>query len=86
MNMPMTATKPHSEEETRKLRAAAWFSELRDSILAAFEAVEDALPASTPMADRAAGRFVRTPWKRTDHTGAEGGGGVMSIMHGRVFE
>ena len=59
---------------------------MRDDICAAFEAVEDALPANAPLADRSAGRFVRTPWPRTDHTGQPGGGGVMSMMHGRVFE
>ena len=51
-----------------------------------FEAVEDALPPKAPLAERAAGRFERTPWNRTDHTGAPGGGGVMAMMHGRVFE
>ena len=29
---------------------------------------------------------MRTPWDRTDHTGRPGGGGVMSLMHGRLFE
>src|SRR5262245_58792914 len=72
--------------EARKARARAWFEQLRDDICAAFEAVEDDLPHGAPFADRSAGRFVRTPWQRTDHTGAPGGGGVMSIMKGRVFE
>jgi coproporphyrinogen III oxidase len=71
--------------ETRKARARAWFEALRDDICAAFEIVE-ADPAAAPFADRTAGRFVRTPWSRSDHSGADGGGGVMSIMHGRVFE
>ena len=75
-----------ASHETEKTRAATWFAELRDRITAAFEQVEDDLPAGAPLADRPAGRFVRTPWKRTDHTGADGGGGVMSVMHGRVFE
>jgi coproporphyrinogen III oxidase len=72
--------------EARKKQARAWFEALRDQIVAAFEAVEDALPATAPLADRPAGRFTRTPWSRTDHNGAPGGGGVMAMMTGRVFE
>jgi coproporphyrinogen III oxidase len=70
----------------RKTRAKTWFERLRDDICTAFEAVEDDLPAGVPFAERAPGRFVRTPWSRTDHTGGPGGGGVMSLMKGRVFE
>ena len=50
--------------------AQAWFEPLRDHIIAAFEAMEDALPAGTPLPICRAGRFKRTPWKRTDHSGA----------------
>ena len=66
--------------------ARAWFEALRDDICAALERVEADLPASAPFADRPAARFIRTPWSRKDHSGAEGGGGVMSMLHGRVFE
>jgi coproporphyrinogen III oxidase len=59
---------------------------LRDEICGAFEALEDALPAAAPRGDNAPGRFVRTPWSRTDHTGNPGGGGTMAMMRGRVFE
>jgi coproporphyrinogen III oxidase len=76
----------NSQIEQRKNQAREWFETLRDRIVAAFEALEDALPAGAPFADRPAGRFVRTPWNRTDHTGGAGGGGVMAIMKGRVFE
>ena len=55
--------------DARKERARAWFERLRDDICAALEAVEDALPAGSPLSDRAAGRFKRTPWQRADHTG-----------------
>jgi coproporphyrinogen III oxidase len=70
--------------EDRKARARAWFEQLRDDICAAFERLEDEAPAG--LCPGAAGRFVRTPWERTDHSGAPGGGGVMGMMHGRLFE
>src|SRR5207244_5858637 len=57
--------------EARKARARTWFERLRDDICAAFEALEDELPAGVPFAERPAGRFVRTPWSRTDHTGGQ---------------
>jgi len=70
--------------EDQKARASAWFEALRDDICAAFEKLEDEAPASLYPGD--AGRFVRTPWQRTDHSGKPGGGGVMSMMRGRLFE
>ena len=96
-----------SQIEARKTRARTWFEALRDDICKALEAVEDALPANAPLAQNPAGRFVRTPWSRTDHSGQQpisglpeignsnagsakadpdGGGGVMALMRGRVFE
>jgi coproporphyrinogen III oxidase len=72
--------------EARKTRARTWFERLRDDICAGFETLERDLPAGARLSDQPAGQFVRTPWERTDHTGHPGGGGVMSIMRGRVFE
>ena len=83
---PGDAATPTADLDARKSRAAAWFAELQGRITSAFEAIEDALPEGGPLSDQAAGRFVKTPWQRIDHSGAEGGGGVMAIMHGRVFE
>lgn len=70
--------------ETRKTRARTWFESLRDDICASFERLEDEAPASLYHGD--AGRFVRTPWQRTDAGGGPGGGGVTSMMQGRLFE
>ena len=70
--------------EHRKARARSWFETLRDDICAAFEQLEDEAPDS--LYGSPAGRFERTAWQRTDHTGAAGGGGVMSMMRGRLFE
>lgn len=69
--------------EQQKQRAEDWFHDLRDQICAAFEALEDALGGDNAarFADIAPGRFERKAWDRPD-----GGGGVMSLMRGRVFE
>lgn len=66
-------------------QARLWFEMLRDRICATFEAIEDEL-SDGPFAAMPAGRFQRTAWQRPDTEGAEGGGGIMSVMHGRVFE
>jgi coproporphyrinogen III oxidase len=70
--------------DERKQSARTWFEALRDDICSAFETLEDAAPADLYPGSSA--RFVRTRWDRTDHTGAPGGGGVMSVMRGRLFE
>lgn len=94
--MPTPVTDAHKD------RAAAWFATLRDSICAAFEALEDAQDTG-PFAALPAGRFERKETRRvagartpdraagapaSDDAGeADGGGGVMAVMReGRVFE
>ncbi|MCW5718553.1 MAG: oxygen-dependent coproporphyrinogen oxidase [Bauldia sp.] len=72
--------------DAKKARATAWFAALREDITTAFERIEDELPQGMPFSDRLPGRFVKTPWERTDHSGAPGGGGTMAMMNGRVFE
>ena len=71
--------------EDRKARARSWFEALRDDICAAFETT-GGRAAGLALSGRPPGRFVRTPWERTDHTGRPGGGGVMSVMRGQLFE
>ena len=61
----------------KKTDASDWFRTLRDEICAVFEAIEDAGRDD----DRPAGRFARKNWQRDG-----GGGGEISLMHGRVFE
>ncbi|MTI43595.1 coproporphyrinogen oxidase [Roseibium hamelinense] len=71
----------------KKNTAESWFQSLRDKICQAFESLETEIgDLGGPYSDMEAGTFVRTPWDRTDTTGGKGGGGVMSMLHGRVFE
>ena len=63
--------------EAQKTTSRLWFESLRDKIVAEFETLENEAAGKPP-----AGRFQKTPWQRE----GEGGGGVMSLMHGRLFE
>jgi coproporphyrinogen III oxidase len=52
-----------------RIKAEAWFTNLRDLICAKFEEIDEV------------GKFIQKTWTRDG-----GGGGVMSIMKGKVFE
>ena len=77
-------TAAHSEAPPHaalKPQTQAWFESLRDRLCAAFEAIEqEAGGTGEP------GRFLQTPWQRPAADASDGGGGVMSLMRGRVFE
>jgi coproporphyrinogen III oxidase len=83
-NPPAAATPP--AHAALQPEARAWFESLRDRICAAFEAIEETLPPHAPLADRPPGRFEQSAWSRPAEDGTEGGGGVISLMRGRVFE
>jgi coproporphyrinogen III oxidase len=70
----------------RKAKASAWFAELQGRLIAAMERLEDECPGPFFPEAETPGRFERKAWTRTNHDGAEGGGGTMAILKGRVFE
>ena len=57
---------------------AKWFETLRDQICASYERIETDFAKGKNLV---AGKFTKRSWNREG-----GGGGVMSIMHGNVFE
>ncbi len=63
---------------TQKQTAQTWFEKLRDDICAEFTAIEREAGSDAA--------FEYTPWDRTNHDGAEGGGGVRGLIKGKVFE
>lgn len=67
--------------DDRRNHAAKWFRQLRDDICEAFENLEDAYQGG--LQDQPPGRFEQREWTRNANGG---GGGVVSTMHGRVFE
>ena len=75
--MSLTANQTETSLSQKKREAGDWFRNLRDEICTVFEELED----SGKPADGEAGRFKRKTWQRDG-----GGGGEMSLMHGRIFE
>ena len=74
--------------DTHKERAAAWFAELRDNLCTALEAAENEVQGPNLSSKGEPGVFEKKTWKRpaSDGTNDAGGGGVMSVLRGRVFE
>ncbi len=58
--------------------ARAWFELLRDRVCAALERLEAEAGSQA--------RFERHPWTRPTEDGTDGGGGVIAMLHGAVFE
>ncbi len=74
---------PHLAE---KAEARAWFEALQIEILGAFEALEAEAGGPFAHPDMPAGTAATKAWARTNHDGADGGGGRMGTLKGRVFE
>ena len=74
--------------DTHKECAAAWFAELRDNLCTALEAAENEVQGPNFSSKGEPGAFKKKTWKRPASDGANdaGGGGVMSVLRGRVFE
>ena len=61
MNLANNTKDQEIDIDSKKKLAAAWFTELRDSICKAFEYIEDEL-SGTAFSNQPAGRFERKLW------------------------
>lgn len=71
--------------EKCKAIASAWFKVLQADIISSLEQIEaEAHPEGASAKNTK--KFVPKPWSRTDHSGGDGGGGLMATLTGDVFE
>ncbi|MGI9390939.1 MAG: oxygen-dependent coproporphyrinogen oxidase [Boseongicola sp.] len=74
------------EFENYKARSSDWFKNLRDSIVVAFERLEEK-HTQGPLSEKPAGQFEVKTTRRATDDGSDAGGGLMSVMRGgRIFE
>ncbi len=73
---------PRPPHDALREAARAWFESLRDRLCDAFESIERACDGG----DGPSARFARTRWSRPQEETGDGGGGVISLMRGRVLE
>ena len=72
--------------DAEKSQASAWFTNLRNNIVSAFEKIEEE-HTEGPFSELEAGSFEIKRTTRKSDNGSEAGGGLMSVMRGgRVFE
>jgi coproporphyrinogen III oxidase len=64
--------------EKDKALARGWFENLQDQLIAEFESLESEFGNGAT--------FTNQPWQRKDHSGADGGGGIMRMLKGELFE
>ncbi|MEE9318216.1 MAG: oxygen-dependent coproporphyrinogen oxidase [Rhodospirillales bacterium] len=85
----MTGGNDYGNDDHKK-RASAWFETFRDDLCAALEACEDDVSGKAGGPNRTSagepGRFERKSWEHDGADSSEQGGGVMSVLRGRVFE
>jgi coproporphyrinogen III oxidase len=80
----MTEAPDPPRDDPRFERARASFEKLQGQVIEATERLEREFPGAD--STREPGRFTSEPWKRTDASGAPGGGGRMAMLRGRLFE
>ena len=63
----------------KKIVSENWFHELKDQFIEHFEEIEN-------YKNKKKIKFKKKKWRRKPHLKKDSGGGIMSIMHGDVFE